>query len=271
MARYRLLVTDVDGTLIGASLCPSPRVVAALRRARRAGWRVALCTGRVPRACAELLSALDLDGLHIFFDGALVGDLAGRQVITMERLPPASAERLVLAAEEAGLNLELYTPDGYFVARRDELSALHSRIQGIPDREANLRALARSEPVIKAEFVVGAEGRAAVRRLAEAFASELRFSWAKVAGHPALSFVNVVEASVSKATGLRALAAAYDVPLSEVVAVGDGHNDLPLLAAAGLGVAMGNAPAAVRAQVPVVTDGVEADGLAVFIERLLDG
>lgn len=270
MARYRLLVTDVDGTLIGASLRPTPRVVAALHQARRAGWRVALCTGRVPRACGALLATLNLDGLHIFFDGALVSDAGGQHVVALQPLPSAAVERLVRAASDARLNLELYTPDGYYVARRDDLSALHSRIQGIPDQEAELLALARTEPVIKAEFVVGEEGRAAVRRLAAAFAGELRFGWAEVAGYPHLSFVNVVAASVSKATGLRALADAYGVPLAEVVAVGDSHNDLPLLAAAGLGVAMANAPAAVRAQVSHVTESVEADGLAVFIERLLE-
>lgn len=272
MRRYRLLVTDVDGTLIGASLRPSPRVVAALRAARAAGWRVALCTGRVPRACAGLLDALELDSWHIFFDGALVSDAAVEQVVALRPLSRAAALDLIAAADAAGLNLELYTPDGYYVARRDALSALHSRVQGIPDQEADLAALARTARVVKAEFVVASDPeRAVVRELECRFAGRLRFSWAYVAGYPELSFVNVVAADVSKATGLAALAAAYDVPLAEVVAVGDGQNDLPLITAAGLGVAMGNAPAAVRDQAALVTSDVEADGLAELVERLLTG
>ncbi|MBI2321488.1 MAG: HAD family phosphatase [Chloroflexi bacterium] len=270
MPRYRLLVTDVDGTLIGASLHPSARVVAALRAARAAGWRVALCTGRVPRACAGLLYALELNGCHIFFDGALVSDAAVEQVVTLRPLPVATASSLVEAVAAAGLNLELYTPDGYYVARRDGLSALHSRVQGIPDQQADLAALVRTARVVKAELVVARDDeREVVRALGRSFAGRLRFSWAHVAGYPEISFVNVVAGEVSKATGLAALAAAYGVSLAEVVGVGDGPNDLPLITAAGLGVAMANAPLAVRAQAALVAGDVEADGLALLVERLL--
>lgn len=74
---------------------------------------------------------------------------------------------------------------------------------------------------------------------------------------------------MSKETALRLLAAEYRVDMSEIMAVRNGSNDIPLFGCAGLGVAMGKAKAKVRAAAAMVTDDVEADGLATLLERLL--
>ena len=69
---YKLLVIDIDGTLLDKRGIISDEDTKALARAKAAGIRVSLSTGRAVKACTKILSQLALDGYHIFFDGALV-------------------------------------------------------------------------------------------------------------------------------------------------------------------------------------------------------
>ncbi|MFH0914354.1 MAG: HAD family hydrolase, partial [Chloroflexota bacterium] len=70
--KYKLLVVDVDGTLVGRGGTISPEDREAVKRLVRSGVKVALSTGRVASACLWIIDQLSLDGEHIFFDGALV-------------------------------------------------------------------------------------------------------------------------------------------------------------------------------------------------------
>ncbi|HEX2171822.1 MAG TPA: HAD hydrolase family protein, partial [Dehalococcoidia bacterium] len=162
MLPYRLLVVDVDGTLIGADLTPSPCVTAAIRRAVTQGLRIALCTGRTPLSCPDLIAALDLDGPQIFLDGALIADSSGSPEVFVSSLDHAAQAVLVGLCRGEGLDLELYTRDGYFVARRSDLIRLHEEVQGLTAEVADLGAIGVGGRVIKGEIVVaGDAGRAA--------------------------------------------------------------------------------------------------------------
>lgn len=77
--------------------------------------------------------------------------------------------------------------------------------------------------------------------------------------HPLFADVNL--AGISKATGLSAFADYYGIEMAEIMACGDGGNDIPMLKVAGIGVAMGNASETVKASADFVTDTVENDGL----------
>src|SRR5690606_13290051 len=80
-------------------------------------------------------------------------------------------------------------------------------------------------------------------------------------------FVEMTRKGVSKGTALEDVAAYYQVPLSRMMAIGDGFNDLDMIRAAGLGVAVANSPAEVRDAADRVTESNEDDGVAIAIER----
>lgn len=272
MLTYHLLVADVDGTLIGADLTPSPRVRAAIRAATERGLRIALCTGRTPLACLDLLDLLDLHGPQIYLDGALIADPAGGPEVFVSGLDRAALETLLTLCRRESLALELYGTDRYYVERRTDLIRLHEDVQGLTAEVGDLSLVIAAGRVVKGEIVAeGDVGRAAARRVEAALAGRIRFSWAKVAGFPDVEFVNLVAPDVSKGTALRRLAAWHEVPLPAVAAIGDGRNDLPMMQTAGLGIAMGNAAEEVRRAAAFVTDSVEEDGLATAIDRLLEG
>lgn len=272
--RYRLLVVDVDGTLVGADSRVTPPVVQAVQAAARAGVRVAISTGRTPPACARYLATLALTGPQIFFDGGLVVDLAAPPPVLEYRVDATGASAALDFARAAGITAELYTRDGYYVAAVTPEVVAHAALQGCEPVVTDLAEVLAGGQVIKAELVLGTDAdREAVRAFARTQADRLRFSWATAPGLPDLSFINVVDPGVNKGQAIRALAARLDLPLSAVVAVGDSTNDVPMFGVAGLAIAMGNAPAAVRQAAHVVTGSVEADGLAAAIDRyvLADG
>jgi Cof subfamily protein (haloacid dehalogenase superfamily) len=266
--RYRLLVVDVDGTLVGADARVAPAVVQAVQAAVRAGVRVAISTGRTPPACGRYLTTLALNGPQIYFDGSLVLDPADPTPVFERRVDAAGAAAVVAFAQAAGLTVELYTRDGYYVAAVTPEVVAHAALQGCEPVVTDLAAVLAGGQVIKAELVLSTDvARAAVRAFAPIQADQVRFSWATAPGLPRLSFINIVDPTVNKGEAIRALAAHLDLPLSAVVAVGDSPNDVPMFAVAGLAIAMGNAPEAVRQAAHVVTGPVEVDGLAAAIDR----
>ena len=271
MARPELLVLDVDGTVLGRDhRRASPRVSDAIRAATARGVPVALCSGRPLTSIGRIAATLDLPGPHVAFDGALVGS-PGQPPIYRLPLAHAAARALVDAARAIDLVVELYLPDVHYVDQINEESIVHGQVIDVPPTPRSLDdvlAESRDGDVVKGQLIgVGDEGRRKIGSV-EALGLPLRFGWAKPPpGVGDRDYVNVTDPRVSKGVAVRELASALGVPLSKVMGVGDGPNDAPLLEAAGLAVAMGNAAPPLKAIAHAVVPSVHEDGLAVAIER----
>ena len=114
-----------------------------------------------------------------------------------------------------------------------------------------------------------AEEAAKAKHFCRHFEDSLHFSWARTPAYAGVDFINVLAPEVSKGKALEALALYLGVAMSDVMAVGDGPNDIPLLSAAGLAVAMGNAMDELRAVADYVTLDVKHSGLAAAVEKFL--
>ena len=97
----------------------------------------------------------------------------------------------------------------------------------------------------------------------------LSFSWSTIPAYPGYHFVNMIDKGVSKGQAVEALANYYQISLNEVMAVGDGSNDIPLLAASGIAVAMENAPDALKLEADFVTADVEHHGVSQAIRQFI--
>ena len=269
---YRMLVADVDGTLMARNGHVSPRVRAAIRAALASGTLVVLATGRWFRSAQPIARELGLDLPIILHNGALVKDLVTGEVLDHCHLPRAMADEAIAIIRRHGLQPIVYEnvfEGELLVTGPAELDG-EQAARYLATKTEHLRRVPLDELRLTADPIQLAVADSADR--ADALVAELaRGPWQTVTSMslavPDARFVEVLSPGCSKATAMARQATAHGVPLSEVMAVGDNYNDLDMIEAAGLGVAMGNAPPAVRARADVVVPTVEEDGLAVAIER----
>lgn len=268
--RYKLLVVDIDGTLIGKDGNILPQDKEALTKASDLGIKVSLSTGRAAQACLSLVSQLALDSYHIFFDGALVSNLAQNQEVYIQPLNKGVVKQAIKFAQLNDIDLDLYSTTHYFIERETWSSKVHRDFFDLKPILVDFTELWKRERIIKLGLVTTSPQEAAkVRKFHHKFEDSLNFSWVRTPAFPGVDFINVVAPGVSKGEALKALASHLGIALTEVIAIGDGMNDIPLLSLAGLGIAMGNAPAEVKAVADYTTLDVKYGGLAAAIERFL--
>jgi len=266
---YKLLIVDVDGTLIAKDGTISAEDREALAKVRQLGIPVSLSTGRVPQACLGLINQLPLHGYHIFFDGALVSNLEGKEVY-VQPLNKMVVRQAVEFAHSNDIYLELYSATHYFVERETWATDIHRQFFDLQPTVVDFTQLWNRERIIKGELMTSSPQEAAqARSFYLQFNASLRFSWARTPAYPGVDFINVVAPEVSKGTALVALASHLGISLSEVIAIGDGTNDIPLLSCAGLAIAMDNAPDEVKAVADYITLDVDHSGLAAAINKFL--
>jgi Cof subfamily protein (haloacid dehalogenase superfamily) len=251
------VVVDVDGTLLGLTGEATPVVVEAVEACRAAGLPVGLATGRMPAACAALAEQAGLSGPHVVHNGAEVR-ADGVPVHTW----PLSADRVATLLEVCrrhDLYAELYVGDGYLVTDQRMVAAPHWALLGsLPD------GVVGDEPppeVLKAT-VLAFPGDDVEGVLADLRAAGLTPGPAQAPAVPDVTFVNVTAEGADKGRAVAAAAAHLGCTLAEVVAVGDGLNDLSMLAVAGTAIAMGQSGAVVREAAHIVVPELDDDGVA---------
>jgi len=268
MDPIQLIVSDIDGTLIGADGVISENNVRALRRAAERGVRVALCTGRVMTSAMRFIERLGLNGYHIFSDGALVRNPETRHDLYLADLPPALLGEMTRYARRHDLFLEFFTPTEYFVERQSEYLAMR-RFFGIEYRMTDFDALPDGARIIKGGLISEPATAARAEAFLTHFEGRLDYTYAATPAFPRARFYNLVAPGVSKGRALRELAAYLEIPLARTLAIGDANNDISLLETAGLAVAMGNAADPVKRAADHVTADVDHDGVAAAVEKFV--
>jgi hydroxymethylpyrimidine pyrophosphatase-like HAD family hydrolase len=262
----RLIASDIDGTLIPPGGGASKRSLAALRAAEAAGMMVVLVTGRPPRTARVIGEALGVRGPAICANGALIVDLPLIQVLRDVRMDGALAVELVgdLIAGVPGIvlawerGLEWGRDPAWPEARGGVGMRLPGGVIGPVDRQA---ALGLSKLTC---YVGGADPDTAVEQVRDVLCDR-----AEVSTATAPPLAEITAKGHDKREALEWLCGRMGVRREEVLAIGDGPNDLPMLLWAGRGVAMGNAHAVVLGSVSERTDTCERDGFAAVIEGVL--
>lgn len=280
MARaYDALVLDIDGTLLNEQERVPARTHAALDRARAAGVVVMLATGRSHFGTREVMELLALDTPSIVFNGAALYCRHEDRLIERYALDESLVSDLLAYADSARLLPVVAIPDGQFARepRSDEapdMLAGFRILNRVPQHELPTRDAIRvtlfSDHHPSSELLYS-QVRGAVD---DRPAYYTHFGLSALAGFrsSATQVVDVQAYCQGKAEALRVLQARHGIPPERVVAVGDAGNDLTILRAAGLGVAMGNATDDAKEAAKRVIGDNDSPALAMLIEELfLDG
>ena len=230
----RMIVSDLDGTMLGPDFQIPAVNRTAVRRAAAAGVTVVLATGRMYCSALPYALALGLDTPIISYNGALVKATGGK-VLSASSLAPDTVARALDFVLTRGWYVQLYQDDTLYYAKATPPALAYENAAGITGHavgESGLRA--RNERVSKLLLVMPEPAlvAGAVEELNAAFPGEL------TAMRSAPTYIEVIRPGVSKAAAMLTLAQEHGIAPEEIMALGDSGNDISMLQAAGLGVAM---------------------------------
>jgi hydroxymethylpyrimidine pyrophosphatase-like HAD family hydrolase len=263
----RLIATDIDGTLIARGGEASARTLGAIRAASSAGVAVVLVTGRPPRTALMIAEALGVHGPAICGDGALVVDLRVLRVLRDERIAGQLATDIVVELTAAIPDIVFAWERGLDWGRDDAwpvvaLGPVARTLHGGVIGPVGLQAAKGLSKLIC--HVAGADPDSVVQQVGRVLAGRAEVT---TATSPPLA--EITRKGCDKREALEWLCRCMGIGRGEVLAIGDGPNDLPMLLWAGRGVAMGNAHTMVLEAVSERTRTQEQDGFAAVIETLL--
>jgi Cof subfamily protein (haloacid dehalogenase superfamily) len=257
---YRLLALDLDGTLMGLTFQFSPRVKRAIARAHHGGIAVTLATGRSPISARPFAKELDIRAPLICYQGGLIADREG-SVLHHAALDRRLAAEVIELAQSRDWHVSLYVDGAFYLTElRRPLSFYEGLLNPTVYRVPNLAALLDRDPD-KVLIIADGNGDEILAGLHERFDGQMHI----VRSHDL--FMEASPLGIDKGSGLAWLAEHLGVPQAQVMAVGDQDNDAPMIAWAGLGVAMGNGSPACKAAADWIAPSLEEDGAAVAIER----
>ncbi|MBV9440374.1 MAG: HAD family phosphatase [Candidatus Eremiobacteraeota bacterium] len=263
--RIDLVALDLDGTLIGEDLALSPRVIRAVDAVRARGVVVTIVTGRMFAAAKPFAAALGIEGPIVCYQGAAIYDAPSGEVLRETPVQPAVTREVLDWAAAAGVHAQCYADDRLYVDAINRFSERYTALARVePIVVASLREAFAQRPTIKIVLVDepdrGDEIAAVMRALVGGRGYVTR-------SHR--DFVEVVDPRVNKGEALAFVAGRCAVPLGRTLAVGDAWNDVPLLDAAAIGVAMGSAPPELVAHADAVVADVAHEGVAEALERFV--
>lgn len=264
--QYRLIVSDFDGTLRSRSGGVSEGNAEAIREYIGRGGIFALCTGRMPNSIVPHAERLGLNGPIAAYQGALIRDIRTGEIMRDCRIPCEDAVRICRVLQEGGAHLHVYDGDTLYVNKDDDFRRWYEEVccvRGIlTPPEIDKTVAGRGISPHKIIVVCDAADRAAVFAAAEAeFGRDFYITTSTE------NLVEVVSRGCDKGDALRFLAGYYGVPVEQTIGIGDNHNDLPLVQAAGLGVAVGNAAESLKRAADVVSPRCEEDGVGYIVRK----
>src|SRR5256712_3912532 len=244
-----------------------PRDVAAFIAATAAGVTVVLATGRMFKSSLRYAQPLGLTGPIINYQGAVVREIASGEVWYRCELTVPMQQRVLAFAEPRDWHVNAYVDEQVYTACARPEADLYARIARVPDEVVGpLSKWVRQDSTKM--VLVDLDPTDVPKRISELSA------WMGELGRVTRSldwFVEVVNPQVSKSRALAMVADRLGIARAEVGAIGDNLNDQDMVAWAGFGVAMGNAPQALKAVARYVTGAIGEAGVAQVIERFVIG
>ena len=262
----KLIVLDIDGTLLNSKLEVSARTERAIKAAIAEGVEVVLATGKTRHAGAHLVERLGLTSPGIYVQGVIIYEPDGK-IRFQQALDPAVARQAITFGEDRGFQFIAYHGDRVMVRKvtPEVVDGMVKYHEPMPEAVGPLQNLLDSVPVNKLLAVGDAK---LVKALRWQLNAQLNGS-VKLVQAAIPTMVEILPPGASKGAALRALMKNMQIPAEQVMAMGDAENDIEMLQVAGLGVAVGNAEQKLKDVAKEIVASHDEDGVAEAIERFV--
>jgi len=270
-SEIKLLVLDIDGTIAGQSNTISKAVKQAIAAVQAQGIPVAIATGRMYRSALRFHQEIGSTLPLVAYQGAWIQDPATQKIHSHLVVPREIAHCLLDYLEQPQwrslLSIHFYIDDQLYVrelTRQTQMYAERTSTEPIP--VGDLRQLLTHQPT---KVLALGDDTVLIEQLLVDLRSQYPPNQLYLTKSVA-TFLEAANALVNKGSAVRYLAEdLLGLSRTNVMAIGDNFNDLEMLEYAGFSIAMADAPAAVKAVAQWVAPTVEADGVAIAIEKFL--
>lgn len=264
---YKMIVLDLDDTLLRDDHSISDRTKEALMLAQEKGVKVVLASGRptfgmIP--IADELSLAQYGSFILSFNGGKIINFKTKEELFSSTLSLSAVKKLYELSQREGVAIHTYVRDEIITEVDNPYTRKESQLTKLPMKLVNNFVEGVKEEVVKALMLGAPEKLKVVEAKLQV---ELAEDFSVMRSKP--YFLEFTEKGVTKGTSLNHLIKELGIKREEVIAIGDSYNDQEMIEFAGLGVAMGNAPDDIKEIADHVTDTNMNDGVAKVVEEFV--
>lgn len=265
---YELIVSDFDATLANSRNEVPAAVVQAVNEYVSNGGVFAVCTGRILPSILPRVKEMGLSGVVIASQGCQIAEIPTGKLLKNDVFSKEQASEVCACLEELGVNIQLYSHEGFYsTLPEDEVHLnLYEKITGLKSKRTDMplsQYAKKAEPQFcKAAILVTPQERQALyekvyARLGEKY--DVTCS-AKV-------LIEISPMGVTKGSALKFLAEKFGIPMAKTVAIGDNLNDISMVEAAGLGVAVANGEEELKNAADFIAPSCDEGGVGFVINK----
>jgi Cof subfamily protein (haloacid dehalogenase superfamily) len=268
MAEIRLVVADIDGTLVTRDKRVTPAALSAINRLRDAGILFTVTSSRPPRGIQVVGDVVGLTEPVPSFNGGLLVEPDLTSILREKLLEPIVVKRLLKRLHEAGVGIWVYTDKDWYVLDENGAYVEHER-----------HAVKYAPTVVDDFSEVEVDRVAKIVGVSEDFDGlattekqiQEEFMGAVSATRSQKYYLDITHPSANKGEGILLLSELLDIPTEHIATIGDMQNDVFMFQKSGLSIAMGNATPDVKATAQFVTSSNEEEGFASAMDRYILG
>jgi Cof subfamily protein (haloacid dehalogenase superfamily) len=266
MADIRLVVADIDGTLVTREKRVTPAALSAIERLRAAGIKFTVISSRPPRGIKVVGDVVGLIEPVPAFNGGLVVESDLVTVLREKLLEPIVAERLIRRLQELKAGIWVYTHRDWFVLDENGPYVQHEE-----------HAVQYSPTVVKDFSGIALDRVAKIVGVSEDFDAlteaekqvQKEFEGAVSATKSQKYYLDITHPSANKGEGVLLISELLDIPAENIATIGDMQNDVSMFRQTGLSIAMGNATDEVKTTAKYVTASNEEEGFASAMQKYI--
>ena len=272
MLDIRLIASDMDGTMLNSQTMISPANAAALKAAQQKGVTVAVCSGRFPQFVSCKMNRLGISCPVIGANGGVLWDDTRKEITETYPMDVAAAVAVSDLLLAYGAYHYVFAPNEIVTSDADKPHPYKTWEDGVLEKEYGMRFDSGADTAAKCS----ASGKVFKYYVILKDVEKREELCEKVRAVPGIyvtssgkNNIEIMREGINKRVGVENLAQKLGIPMQQVMTLGDYMNDVPMLEAAGLGVAMGNADEYVKSCADYVTDTNDNDGVAKAIEKFV--